>query len=113
MKKFLVMLLFISMSYNLLSQSNRYEKCYCVITSIAQDKPSGCISVFVKMVNTNLYTEFNSCGGFIINEHNERAAYKDFTTKMKGTKWLYENAVNDTIYFDYLAKDRFFELKKR
>lgn len=75
--------------------------------SLSNDKfhnPQTCNTVLLETVNEpKLYVELNDC------RERRNGVYK---LKMTNTSWWYNHQVGDTVHFDYLNKDRFFEIKK-
>lgn len=73
--------------------------------SLTEDKfhtPQTCNTVLLETLNEpKLYVELNDC---------REKRYKNYF-KITKIEWWYNHNVGDTVHFDCISKDRFFEIK--
>lgn len=91
------------------AKQNRYDNIELRVVSINSDcsltndkfhKPQLCNTVLFETISEpHLYCEINTC-------NKTPGIHID-------TEWLYNHQKGDIVHFDYLCKDRFFEIKKR
>ena len=100
----------VSKSKNAKAKENQFHNIELRIVSINYDcsltndkfhKPQLCNAIlFETITGPHLYCEINTC--------TERSPGIRITTK-----WLYNHRPGDIVHFDYLSKNRFFEIKPR